>query len=165
MDLKKLIAKGESESLEFKKSLQLKEEIGESICAFSNSRGGILLIGVHDEKEIKGIQTGKRTIIDLAEYVKKSTDPQIFPEIETGKIENKNIIRIRIEPSLEKPVFFRGKAYKRVGDTNQKISSTEIRRLAKESGGKVYWDEQICERAGLEDIDMYPNDLRQICVR
>ena len=30
-----------------------------------------------------------------------------------------------------------------VGDTNQRISSSEIRRLAKESGGKIYWDEQI----------------------
>lgn len=43
-------------------------------------------------------------------------------------------------------------AYKRVGKTNQRISSVEIRKLAKESGEKVYWDERVCEEAKLEDI-------------
>jgi len=28
-----------------------------------------------------------------------------------------------------------------------------MRKLAKKSGEKVYWDEQICERATLDDID------------
>ena len=37
MDLKKLILKGESERLEFKASLQLKDEVGETVSAFSNS--------------------------------------------------------------------------------------------------------------------------------
>jgi len=40
-----------------------------------------------------------------------------------------------------------------IGDTNQRISSSEIRRLAKESGGKRYWDEQICEGTSLENIN------------
>ncbi len=51
MDLKKLISKGESETLEFKESLQLKDEIGETISAFSNSNGGIILIGVSDKEK------------------------------------------------------------------------------------------------------------------
>ena len=55
--------------------------------------------------------------------------------------------------SHDKPVFFRGRAYKRVGDTSPKISSSEIRKLAKESGPKTYWDGQICEKATLDDID------------
>ena len=32
------------------------------------------------------------------------------------------------------------------------ISSSELRKLAKESGERVYWDEQICEDASLDDI-------------
>ncbi len=66
MDLKELISQGESEILEFKESLQLENEIGKSVSAFSNSKGGIILIGVSDKREIKGVQTGKKTIIDLA---------------------------------------------------------------------------------------------------
>jgi len=33
------------------------------------------------------------------------------------------------------------------------ISSSELRKLAKESGEKIYWDEQICKEASLEDIE------------
>ncbi len=55
--------------------------------------------------------------------------------------------------SQEKPVFYRGNAYKRVGKSTHKLSSSEIRNLAKNSGEKTSWDEQICEEASLDDID------------
>ena len=153
MDLKKLISQGESEAIEFKESLQLKDEIGKSVSSFSNSRGGIILIGIYDIGKIKGIQIGKKTVIDLAEYIKRNTDPPIFPGIKINKIGDKNVISIKVKPVDEKPVFFKNYAYKRVGNTNQRISSSEIRKLAKETVGKLYWDEQICEEAKLEDID------------
>ena len=153
MDLEKIVLHGESETLEFKESLQLKDEMGESISAFSNSKGGVILIGISDKKEIRGVQVGKRTVIDLAEYVKRNTDPQIFPEIKVYRIDNKKIVSIKVTESSKKPVFFKNYAYKRVGDTNQRISSSEMRRLAKESGGKTYWDEQIREETSLKDID------------
>ena len=153
MDLKELISQGESGILEFKESLQLKDEIGETTSAFSKSKGGAILIGVSDKKKIKGVQIGEKTTIDLAEYIKRNTDQHIFPEIKVYKVDNKSIISIKIKESNEKPVFFKSQAYKRVGDTNQRISSSEIRRLAKESVGKIYWDEQICEEIRLEDID------------
>ena len=153
MDLEKLISQGESEIVEFKESLQLKDEIGETISAFSNSKGGTILIGVSDKKKIKGIQIGKKTTIDLAEYIKRNTDQAIFPSLKVEKIENKEIVAVKVKENAEKPVFFKNYAYKRVGNTNQRISSSEIRRLAKESTGKVYWDEQICEEANLKDID------------
>ena len=153
MDLKKIISQGESESLEFKESLKLKDKVGESISAFSNSKGGTILIGITDKEEIKGVQIGKKTAIDLAEYIKRNTDPQIFPEIRIYEIGDKKVILVKIKEANEKPVFFESHTYKRVGDTNQRISSSEIRKLAKESGEKIYWDEQICEKATLEDID------------
>ena len=133
MDLKKIISQGESERLEFKKSLKLKDKVGESISAFSNSKGGTILIGITDKKEIRGVQIGKKTAIDLAEYIKRNTDPQIFPEIRIYEIGNKKIILVKVKESNEKPVFFKRHTYKRVGDTNQRISSSEIRKLAKVS--------------------------------
>ena len=153
MNLKEVVLCGESEIVEFKESLQLKDEIGETISSFSNSKGGIVLVGISDKREIRGVQVGRKTVTDLAEYVKRNTDPQIFPEIKVCEIDNKKTISIKVTESTEKPVFFKSYTYKRVGDTNQIISSSEIRKLAKESGDKTYWDEQVCEEAGLEDID------------
>ncbi len=66
MPLDEMIAEGESGDLEFKSSLRwsyresrldkkLEQVIMKSIAAFSNSEGGILLIGVDDEGELLGL--------------------------------------------------------------------------------------------------------------
>ena len=153
MDLKKLTGRGESQSLEFKKSLRLKDEIGETVSAFSNSDGGVVLVGVSDGGEPIGVDIGKNTIEELANYIKRNTDPQIFPSVKILDVGGKNVVMIEVRESAEKPVFFKNRAYKRVGKTNQRISSSEMRKLAKESGERVYWDGRVCEDAILEDIE------------
>ena len=148
-----LLATGENEKVEFKPSLSQLDNIMRSVSAFSNVKGGIVVVGVSDEGKVLGIDIGRKTMEDLAEYIKKNTDPPIFPSIEIVDIENKNVILVSVEESAEKPVFFKDKAYKRVSKTNQRISASEIRKLAKEGGKKLYWDEQLCKGINFEDID------------
>ena len=148
-----LIKKGESETIEFKETPKLNNEIGEVISAFSNTKGGTILIGVSDSGNVVGVTIGKNTIEDLAGYIKRNTDPKIYPSIKVEDMENKKIVFIEIPENKEKPVFFKNHTYKRVGRTSPEMSSTEIRKLAKESGEKIYWDSKICEGVSLEDID------------
>ena len=151
-NLLKVISGRENECLEFKESLRLKEEIGQTVSAFSNANGGSILVGVSNDGKVIGVEIGRNTLEELANYVKRSTDPAIFPSMKILDVEDTEIIVIEVKESAEKPVFFKNHAYKRVGKTNQQISSSELRRLAKESGAKVYWDEEVCEDANLEDI-------------
>jgi ATP-dependent DNA helicase RecG len=54
--LKKLIRKGESLTLEFKECRRtLNRDIYETVCAFLNRHGGTLLLGVADSGEITGV--------------------------------------------------------------------------------------------------------------
>ena len=146
-----IIEKGESQELEFKESLRL-DEIGENVSAFSNTNKGLILVGVSDSGEIKGVQIGKKTVEGLANYIKQHTDNPIYPKIKAETADGKNIIVIDVDEHNEKPVFFRGKAYGKVGKSVHKLSASEIRKLAKKST-KSYWDEQICEEASLQDIN------------
>jgi ATP-dependent DNA helicase RecG len=68
-----------------KKSLLLKDEIGAAISAFSNAKGGVILIGVTDTGKISGVDIGANTIENEANYIKRHTDPQIFPSIKFMK--------------------------------------------------------------------------------
>jgi len=153
MDIKGLIERGESQSLEFKESLKLRDDIGETVSAFSNSDGGTVLIGVSNSGGVPGVDIGKNTLEELANYIKRNTDPQVFPSVKIQEIGGKKVVIVEVEESAEKPVFFKNHVYKRVGKTNQMISSGELRKLAKQSGEKVYWDERVCEDVSLEDID------------
>ena len=53
--------KNESETLEFKKSVGEWKEIIETASAFSNTRGGEILVGINNNGEVKGIEIGKNT--------------------------------------------------------------------------------------------------------
>ena len=150
--IKELIKNGESEKVEFKESLSVKEEIGESVSAFANSEGGKILVGISDFGDVRGIQVGKKSIEELANYIKQNTDNHIYPSIKVEIANGKNVLVLEVKECTDKPVFFRGKAYKRVGKSNHFLSASEIRKLAKE-GTKDYWDEKICEGASLKDID------------
>ena len=112
MDIKKLIEKGETQSLEFKESLRLKDEIGETVSAFSNSDGGTVIVGVSNSGGVSGVDIGENTVEELANYIKRNTDPQIFPSVEILESGGKNVVKVEVEESQEKPVFFKNHAYK-----------------------------------------------------
>jgi len=146
--------RGEGQDAEFKASVSLKREIGETVSAFSNSNDGIILIGVQDSKDIIGVKIGKGTLGDLADFIKMNTDPKIYPAwIEAHQLENKTIIAVKIKESVVKPVWYNDRVFKREGNTNQRVSRTEIKKLLREETKAWLFDEQICEDASLEDIN------------
>ena len=117
--LQQLIKKGESQKVEFKTSLSLRNEIGETISAFANTKEGIVIIGVSDDGIMLGIDIGKKTVENLANWVKENTDPKIYPDLKVHKVNGKNIIEVSVKESEDKPVFFKNHAFQRVGKPNQ----------------------------------------------
>jgi len=152
-DIPRLILGGENEQVEFKPSLSQKDKIMECVSAFSNTRGGTILVGVTDTGDATGIDVGRSTLEDLAGYIKRNADPPVYPSPQTVQFQNRTLLLIQVKENPEKPVFFHDKAFKRVGRSNQRISSHEIRKMAKEEKRKVTWDERLCEGATLDDID------------
>ena len=59
--LEQLIAHGESETLELKRSTAELRRAGESLCAFLNGEGGQVVIGVAPEGRIVGQQVSDST--------------------------------------------------------------------------------------------------------
>ena len=136
----KLISMGESETTEFKESVN--DETFKSIGAFSNTRGGTLLIGVTDAGKICGIQLGKTTPEDIANRIQHLSDPRISPSIAVVKVENKNIIAIQVAKSIGAPASIRGRFFKRSGKTDQRMSHEEIMQRMTVSTG-LSWDVQV----------------------
>jgi predicted HTH transcriptional regulator len=74
--LKKLIAEGENQQLDFKYCISDSRKIARTLSAFANSDGGRILIGVRDNGSIAGIKSDE-------EYYMVDTAAQLFcrPEI------------------------------------------------------------------------------------
>lgn len=76
----------------------------------------------------------------------------IYPSIHVEIVDERKIIVVDVAEYEQKPVFAFGRAFVRVGKSNQKLGSEGIRNLALNTS-KIYWDGQACVGADLEDID------------
>ena len=55
--IQQLIAKGESDILDFKKTISSANKIAKTMSSFANHKGGTLLIGVNDNGTISGVRS------------------------------------------------------------------------------------------------------------
>jgi len=149
----RLIRKGESETVEFKESFGT--EVIETTCAFANAKGGIILIGVDDRGNVKGVQIGKSSTKDWINRIAQGTG--VHPSVGVIRVGGNKVVRIEVEGSRIKPVMFHGRVYKRVGDTTRQMSVEELTRIVLDSVGAT-WDELPEPRASMEDID--PSKIR-----
>ena len=119
-DLFDLIKTGEGYTLEFKESLNHKE-IGKSICAFANSDGGKILLGVTDKGEIKGISKNNRLASEI-QTIARNIDPALVVHFEI--IDTIGIIYVPL--GKDKPYLVGGSFYIRQGSNSQKLNRNEI---------------------------------------
>ncbi|HEC91532.1 MAG TPA: hypothetical protein ENI51_00820 [Candidatus Atribacteria bacterium] len=154
MKIKDLIKIGESETVEFKKSTGEWKEIVETISAFANKKGGVILVGVDEKKEVCGVSIGKGTIEDLTNKILNNTEPKIYPEIGIQSLDKKNIIYIKVEAYPYDVVLAFGKPFKRVGRNTVRMNNDEYKRKILEIHKReLYFDGQICPEAKFSDID------------
>ncbi len=80
MTLSHLITLGEGFTTEFKRSLP--SDLGREICAFANSAGGVILIGVDDVGNVIGVGDHNR-LKSQVQSIARSVDPPVAVEVES----------------------------------------------------------------------------------
>lgn len=153
LDVQDLIAKGESQEVEFKKSTGLLREAIESICAFANQHGGYLFFGVDDDGRVLGQQVADDTLKNIANAIKVNTDPKLYPTIERVEIANKSCILVTVEESPLKSHLAYGRPYLRVGPTNQTLDREQYSLLLQQRFNGYGFDYLVQAKATLADID------------
>jgi ATP-dependent DNA helicase RecG len=146
--LDRLLANGESEAVEFKEGFD--EEALETVAAFANMQGGVLLIGISDDGVPTGISLGKETLRDWTNRIAQAT--HIHPNLQRVKKGGKTVVVIQVDESAVKPVPCRGRYYKRVGKSNRQMSDDDLTRTVLDKVGMT-WDQGLEPRATLDDLD------------
>ena len=126
-----LIKAKENQTVEKKREIGKTEkgqlELLESVTAFSNSKGGIIIIGVDDCGNVVGlddIEKEKQRIISL---IGKKCEPKVDFEIKEAKIDSKNLLLIAIMAGNNKPYFLDEKGFLlRDNDTDRLIKRAEM---------------------------------------
>jgi len=158
-----IINNGEGLKIEFKKSLKkLPNNLFETVCAFLNTVGGTILLGVSDDSEIIGIEKKeitklKKEIANLSNNPQK-LDPVFMLIAQEFEINNKFILIVEVPESsmvhkTNKDVFVRNED----GDFKiihlEKIADVVNRK-------KNYFSEQtVYSNVGFDDFD--PNLIQR----
>lgn len=138
-ELLDLLALGEGQKLEFKEefsSTENKREIKYTICAFANTEGGRILVGVRDEGSIKGISIDN-IVMSQAEQLGRQIDPHL--KLFVSRIENVLIIEVFESENVHS---INGMYFLRYGTETQKLGTDEVRGLF-ELKNKIHFEEKI----------------------
>ncbi|AEC51943.1 hypothetical protein PNA2_1027 [Pyrococcus sp. NA2] len=143
MDVKDLIKKGESETIEFKRKLN--DSVYKTLSAFANTDGGILLLGVSNDGKVFGFSGD---LDSLARSIRHNL--RINPSIKVEEIGGKKVVIIDVSKSPV-PISFKGRYYKRVGAQTVEMGWEDLQRFFLQKSG-ITWD-SLPSSATLEDLD------------
>lgn len=149
-ELRHLIAQGEGQRLEFRRSLADLEDGVCTIAAFANAEGGTLLFGVRADGTVSGVTLGANTREQVVNTIVDNTDPPLYPQVEYLDVNGRTVIAVTVAAGHDRPHLAYGRAYRRVGAVTAQLSRYEQRRLLLES--RPRFDDQS-SGASLDDID------------
>lgn len=129
--ISEMIEGGENKNVEFKLSIFGTEEWLESISSFANSEGGTIIIGVTNNKEVRGFHDDpERSEKSVWSKIRSSFEPSIEPRIQWANVDGKPLLLIRVDEGTDKPYNVKGKGiYIRDRDTDVIISRAQLDRI------------------------------------
>lgn len=148
-----IISKGETEQVEFKRALEkvkrANNDLACEMAAFANTRGGWIIIGVEDDRQIRGVEGIKELEEKIANIASEGVYPPLDIRYEEVRAGGKSVAVIEIPMGVNKPYSPR---YIRRGTTKRRATREEERRLFQE-GGLVAFDETGIKETTLSDLD------------
>ena len=142
-----LCTAGEGQSLEYKANYT--SEIGRSICAFANTNGGTILVGVADNGTVKGVSA---TVEERVASLAQSCQPPVHPLVNSLDVDGRRVVAIDVQHGDEQFHAFRNVVYRRVGSTDAPVSPKQILEVAAAQKGSRFGS-MVRSGATLSDID------------
>ncbi len=158
IELLDMIKLGESSSVQFKERIDNAHSISQEMVAFSNTNGGIIIIGVNDKTgALNGLsfEEIRKTNQLLVNAACDNVKPAIIITTETILANSQSILIIKIKEGSSKP--YKDKEgiiwIKNGPDKRRVFANEEMARLLQE-GRYIYADEMPVPSTSLKDIDI-----------
>ena len=153
--IRDLAALGESETLEFKKTTGERDGAARTACAMLNHRGGIIIFGISPDGEVTGQHVSERTI-ERASAEFQRIEPPAFPSIERVPVANdREALVVRVNRGDMAPYRYRDDAYRRVGNTNRRMSRHDENQMFMERAhAEQRWENQPANDWSVNDLDI-----------
>jgi len=154
-ELLEKISNGEDSYTQFKENITNTDKLAEELVAFSNAKGGLLIIGVTDDALVKGLSDKdiRRLNQLIGNVINANVTPPVYPLTTISSIDNKKLLILAIDEGVNKPYSTnKGFYLTKAGSDKRKISPEELRRLFAQSKN-LFADEELIHGSDITDIN------------
>ena len=157
IDLIELIGRGEDSHTQFKQNITSPESLAGDLVAFSNSKGGKILIGISDQGQVVGLSAENIRRINqmISNTATDRVRPSINPQTENVAVGGNVVIVVTVAEGISKPYSDNGGVFwmKSGSDKRRVTAREEVQRLL-QSADLVHADEVPVEGTTAGDIDL-----------
>lgn len=159
--LKKLVDKGESSTLEFKSTTGEIKSAFTTVCGFLNNKGGIVLIGVHDKGKIVGQDVGDNTRQEITRELSK-IEPHADITVSYIPVEkSRQVIAISASAGTKTPYTYDARPYWRADGVTQRMPNEHYEHLIyNRKSSPTTWEHLTINDCTISDLD--EDRIRQV---
>ncbi len=157
IELIEVIGRGEDGRTQFKQTITNTESLAGDLVAFSNSKGGRMLIGVNDQGVVVGLLADDIRRINqlISNTATNSVRPSINPETENISVGGRLVMVVTLHEGISKPYTDnKGVVWVKSGADKRRVTSREEIQRILQSAGLVHADEVPVEGTTVGDIDL-----------
>ena len=139
-EIKSIVRSGEGYNADFKLCVPKKvRELSQDVCAFANSEGGYILIGINNKDQIVGVTIDNTKCSAIQDAV-RDISPVIHVNTYSVDVDGKMIWVMDIPLGKDKPYVTSGTIYVRENTNSQKLTTAEEIRSFFQSSNRIYFD-------------------------
>ena len=155
-ELLEIIARNEDSKHQFKANITNETSLAQEMVAFSNTLGGMIIIGVSNDGSISGL--AREDMGRLSNLVSNAASQQVNPPInpitENFSLDGGLVKVVHIPQGISKPYMDKnGIIWVKSGDDKRKATSREEIQRMYQSAGLIHGDEILVSGMTINDID------------
>jgi ATP-dependent DNA helicase RecG len=152
-EISALYRQGQGDSVAFEVEGAAIHRLAETLAAFANANGGILLLGVDPQSgAVRGVRDPDAATDKTLTAGLRCEPPLVLPRPERITLEEKEILVAQVPAGLPHAYGLRGKYLARVGKKNTTLGPRQLRELLRERG-ETNFESLPAPGATLNDLD------------
>ncbi|MBX3439364.1 MAG: putative DNA binding domain-containing protein [Planctomycetaceae bacterium] len=153
--LKKLVEAGESETTEFKPAEVDPESVSATACAFLNSHGGTLVIGIGEKGQVVGVPDALERAESLRTFLRKVISPKVLISVNIDSLaKGADVVTVEVPVGQDRPYVSAGTIFVRHGSETRAATADVIRSMVQQQALEaVRWERGMASGVEISDLD------------
>jgi ATP-dependent DNA helicase RecG len=152
-ELASLYKQGQGDTVAFEVEAVALNRLAETLAAFANADGGIVLLGVDPNSGVvRGVREIDEAIDRALAACSKCEPPLVLPRPEQATLEEKQVVIVQVPAGLPHAYGLRGRFITRSGKKNVPLGPRQLRQLLRERG-EANFEALPAPSATLDDLD------------